>query len=286
MNTTSQPLTRPALAEPDTDARLIAHARKTDWRIVMGLVLSFTWLWLAALYIRDEVGWSQFSHLHPDSLGQFLDGAFAPLAFLWLVIGYFLQQKEISDNTAALQAQSEQIQLSARQAVRQSELIAQNELHARQETFLRIASHVRMQLGTIMGMLWVSSQGAVRGSASEGLVSGVEQSNMWAQMSQNDSEMFSRTMIATHLRAEGGGFELFYGTPVRARHSNHFIVTFERLIARAEECDPDGMIAASLRYNAHGLIYKVAKQYQSIAPPELADPERTGLYIQMNQIPA
>ena len=198
------------------------------------------------------------------------------------LIGYFLQQREISDNTAALRAQSDQIQLSARQAVRQSELIEANELHARQETFLRIASQVRGQLGTIMGMLFISSQGVDSGNA--GAVSGVEQSRMFAQLSQNDSEVFSRRMLETNLQtAEEERYGLFYGTIIRARHANHFIVTFERLLARAAECDPDGMIVASLRYNAHGLVYRIAKQYQEIAPPELADPERTGVFIFMGR---
>ena len=255
-------------------------ARRADWRVWLGLTLSVTWLGLAALYVRTEVGWTQFVHLHPDSLGQFLDGAFAPLAFLWLVIGYFLQQREISDNTAALRSQSEQIQLSARQAVRQSELIEANELHARQETFLRIAAQVRGQLGKIMGMLWISSQGV--GSGNSAAVSGLEQSRMFAQLSQNDSEVFSRRMLELNLATdEAQRFALFYGTPIRARHCNHFIVTFERLLARAVECDPDGMIVASLRYNAHGLVYRIAKEHQAMAPPALADPELTGVYIHM-----
>ena len=251
-----------------------------DWQVWLGLALSLLWLGLALLYIRTEIGWALFAHLHPDSLGQFLDGAFAPLAFMWLVIGYFLQQKEIADNTAALRAQSEQIQLSARQAVRQSELIEANELHARQETFLRIATQVRGQLGTIMGMLWISSQGV--GSGNSGGVSGAEQSRMFAQLSQNDTEVFSRRMLEINLTTpESDRYALFYGTATRARHSNHFIVTFERLLARAVECDPDGMIVASLQYNGHGLVYRIAKSFQAQAPAALADPGQTGLFIDM-----
>lgn len=257
---------------------LSREQQRTDRLVWTGMVLTIVWLGLALLYVHQEIGWGKFAHLPPDGLGQFMQGAVAPLAFLWLVIGYFLQQWQISDNTAALRAQSEQIQLSARQAVRQSELIEANELHARQETFLRVATQVRSQLGTIMGLLWVSSQGA--GSGSSGAVSGEEQSRMWAQLSQNDPEVFSRRMIETNLTTpEAQHYDLFYGTPIRARHSNHFIFTFDRLIARAQECDPDGMIVASLRYNGHGLIYRVAKQFQEIAPPELADHERTGTFI-------
>ena len=40
-----------------------------------------------------------------ETLGNFLEGAFAPLAFLWLVIGYFLQKKELVQNTTAIKMQ-------------------------------------------------------------------------------------------------------------------------------------------------------------------------------------
>ena len=84
-------------------------------------------------------------------MGNFLEGAFAPLAFLWLVIGYFLQQKELEQNTEALRAQATEIQRTAEQAVIQSQQLQASELHARQETFLQIANAVRGQLGYFFG---------------------------------------------------------------------------------------------------------------------------------------
>ena len=88
-----------------------------DWRIWLGLGLTASWLLLGAVYIEQEFGWSNFSHLPAAEMGSFLEGAFAPLAFLWLVIGYFLQRKELEQNTQALRAQSEEIQRTAEQAV-------------------------------------------------------------------------------------------------------------------------------------------------------------------------
>lgn len=40
-----------------------------------------------------------------DTWGAFLSGVFSPVAFLWLVVGYFQQQKEFRLNTKALRAQ-------------------------------------------------------------------------------------------------------------------------------------------------------------------------------------
>jgi hypothetical protein len=241
-----------------------------DWRVWLGLILTFVWLVLGYLYVEVSVGWDQFQHLSADQVGNFLQGAFAPLAFLWLVIGAFLQQRELSLN-------NEVLRLSVQQAEIQSEKMAANELHARQETFLRISARVYQQLGTIAGFLFISSQGA----NADGVVTNEEQSRLFGQLSQGDPEVFSRLLLTTHLtrRDDNDRMRLFYGTPVRARHANNFIYTFERLLARAKEVDPDGMIGDAQLSTSHGLVYGVAKRYQAMAPPELADPLRTGTRI-------
>ncbi len=241
-----------------------------DWRVWLGLSLTFGWLVLGYVYLDTTVGWDRFRHLPIDIIGNFLEGAFAPLAFLWLVIGYFLQQRELAQNNDVLRS-------SVLQAEIQSEKMAANEMHARQETFLRVSQRVHQQLGTIAGFLYISSQGA----GADGTVTNEEQSQLFAQLSQGESEVFSRRMLVTHLTLPiEARSQLFYGTPVRARHSNTFIYTFERLIARAKEVDPDGMICDALFSTSHGMIYNIAKRYQAEAPSDLADPKRTGLNIQ------
>lgn len=247
-----------------------------DWRIWFGLVLTIGWLLIGAIYIAQGQGWRFFTQ-PADVIGSFLEGAFAPLAFLWLVIGYFLQQKELSQNTEALRLQFREIQRSAEQAVIQSEHIARNEVHARQEAFLSIAESVRMQLGTIVGLLFISSQGA----GEDGFVDNEQQGGLWAKLSQNDPEVFSRALLEIHVISnnEEARYALFYGTEVRARHCNNFIQTFDRLMKRAEEVDPDGMIRDALSTSAHGLVFLLAQRYRERAPEELANAERTGVHI-------
>ncbi len=250
-----------------------------NWRVWLGLVLTAGWLLLGAIYVVDVVGWRQFAFLPADQLGSFLEGAFAPLAFLWLVIGYFLQKKELEQNTQALRAQAEEIQRQAEQAVIQSEKLAASEIHARQEVFLQIARNVRDQLGIVSGLLFLSSQGAIAG---EGDVSPEEMSRLFAQRASNDAELFSRMLLELHTRLSDDPqrqYDLFYGTPIRARHSNNFIFTFERLMRKAEEVDPDFIIRDSLTSSTHGLCYRLAKRHQNDAPPELADPSNTGIHI-------
>lgn len=51
--------------------------------------------------------WSEF--------GDFLAGVFSPLAFLWLVLGYLQQQKELQQNTEALKLQADELKNSVEQ---------------------------------------------------------------------------------------------------------------------------------------------------------------------------
>jgi hypothetical protein len=96
---------------------------------------------------------------------------------------------------------------SAEQAVIQSEKMAANEVHARQETFLRISQSVRNQLGTIMGFLYISSQAANW----DGSVSPEEQSRLFSQLSLGDSEIFSRRMLETYVRTTDAGGSASFG---------------------------------------------------------------------------
>ncbi|MFP6837537.1 MAG: hypothetical protein VB948_15685 [Pseudomonadales bacterium] len=134
----------------------------------------------------STIGWGNFADLPADELGSFLEGAFAPLAFLWLVIGYFLPQKELEQNTQALRAQAEEIQRTAEQAVIQSQKVVESEVHARQDTFLQIVKSLRGQLGSIGGFLYVSSQGA----GGDGTVTQEELSRLFTLQSSEEPEVF------------------------------------------------------------------------------------------------
>ena len=221
---------------------------RRDWRVWFGLASMVFWLWLGFLYINANVGWGHFARQPADALGSFLEGAFAPLAFLWLVIGFFLQQRQLSENTLAIQRQYEALRRTAEQAEIQSRAIAANELHARQDTFIDVAHMVSNQLGVITGYLWMSSQG--EGTPDEQIA------ELWTDFGQGDHTTFSRKMISLVYGDQSTREELFWSTEIRTRHSTHFMATFERLIESAEGCDPNGMIADALRADVHGRIYE------------------------------
>lgn len=229
-------------------------------------------------YVSANIGWDNFNQLPADELGSFLEGAFAPLAFLWLVIGYFLQQRELQQNSAALRAQAEEIQRTAEQAVIQSDKMSQTEMHARQQAFLTIAESVAQQLGTISGMLFLSSQAADEA----GVVTQDEVNQLFTIRASQDNAVFSRRLLQLgNELSEQDGYALFYGTPIRARHSNHFVFAFERMMRRASELETEEMIRDTLLATAHAFLYSRIKRHQANAPAELADHAVTGLHFNM-----
>ncbi len=249
---------------------------KLDWRIWLGVCVTAVYLSLALLYILQR-GMGAILAMPAENLGSFLEGAFAPLAFLWLVIGYFLQRKELQETTSALRAQHEEIKRSTEQAVIQSASMKASEVHARQEAYLQLQAQIRAQLGTISGFLYISSQGAQAG----GKVSRERQVQLFAELTMNDTEIFSRQVIEFYLAAdsEAERYEFFYGTPVRARHSNHFAQTFEDLLRRAEGADTEGVFRNALLYSAHGIMYQRLLKYRGQAPLKLASADATGTWL-------
>lgn len=261
MNTTKKIETSSSAQEEPSE---IFSEGAPDWRIWLGLSITVIWLVVLSLYVSSTVGWSNIGNAPIETVGNFLEGAFAPLAFLWLVIGYFLQKKELFLNTQAIKMQHAEIQKSAEQAVIQSQAIKATELHTRRESFLKIAENVNQQLGSILGMLFISSQGV----DSDGIMGNKKLSELWGSLNKNDPEVFSRSLLELQaMHGERYGYKLFYGTEIRTTHSETFIQQFERLIKATEDLDQDGMIKDSFLGTAHGIVYRLVTLYRE-NPPE------------------
>jgi len=226
--------------------RAIVRLRQTDWRIFMGIVITAVWIIGGVIYFRG----SNFNRvaiydIPLQDVGSFLEGAFAPLAFLWLVIGLFIQQRELADNTEVLRETSIQ-------SAKQTQAIAATEMNARQETFFKIAESVRGQLGGITGMLFISCFGATEGH----LIPKERIAEMWHMLARRDNQVFAREFLLLDADDYGGWESLLYKTEIRRRHTKNFVRTFDRLMEMAKDCDADnGIIADSLAQTAHGLLY-------------------------------
>ena len=241
--------------------------QRRDWRVWFGLATTGLWIFLGIKYIGGVVGWEAFAGLPAEALGGFLEGAFAPLAFLWLVIGFFLQQRELSQNTEAIRGQYEQMRRAAEHAEVQARAISANELHQRQETFLLVADRVSRQLGVTAGLLFMSSQSV----GDEPNFDRELLSAHWGRMGSGDPEIFSRKLMALHysLKADGlSDHDLYWETEIRARHSNNILKVFERMIRSAEGCDPDGIIRDAILGSGHGQLYQIIMQSREPGAPK------------------
>ncbi|MDO8343173.1 MAG: hypothetical protein Q7T48_08250 [Cellvibrio sp.] len=81
-----------------------------------------TCIWLGILLIIFIPRYSDFLCLPLNEMGDFFAGAFAPIAFLWLVLGYFQQSQELQQNTTALKMQLSEL----KQQVENTEKLAQH----------------------------------------------------------------------------------------------------------------------------------------------------------------
>ncbi|QEX24339.1 hypothetical protein FRZ61_42800 [Hypericibacter adhaerens] len=71
----------------------------------VGLVLTVAWLALVWTYVDREIGWNNVGGMLPHELGAAMAGAFAPLAFLWLLLLYWIRGRDLADAGAAINRQ-------------------------------------------------------------------------------------------------------------------------------------------------------------------------------------
>jgi hypothetical protein len=78
-----------------------------------GVTISAIYLVAMAVYAIAQFG--HFREMTPNEFGDFLSGVFAPLAFLWLVLGFFQQGDELRQSSEALWLQGQELQNSVEQ---------------------------------------------------------------------------------------------------------------------------------------------------------------------------
>jgi len=239
--------------------------RDSSWLLRLGLALTVIWVVAQLYYIVDVVGFTRFVDEGPPSVGGFLEGAFAPLAFLWLVIGFFLQREELQRSSRAIDLQYREMRRATEHAEVQAAAIAANEMHARQEAFLRVVELIQQQLAAVLGQLYMSSQAA----AADGPRGDEEIQAMWSAMGAGDRSVFGRALIGVHFGGDRqrDTWDLFWSTPIRTRHSTRFLEVFDRMLERARECDTDKLLVETLLGSVHGQLYLLMRDVRSLAPP-------------------
>ena len=219
-----------------------------DWRVAFGLAVTLIWISAGMTYLLAIVGWDNFIHLPTADLGSFLEGAFAPLAFLWLVIGHFMQQKEITANTRAIHIQERSAQ--------------RLEVHSQRDSYFQLLNLVQDQLGSIAGFHYMS----VCGPTGTGEITGPEFSEQRSQAGTTDHAWFIRKMVGLAIASRDEAdkvHELFFGTAIRTRHSENFTRTFGKLLDAARAVDTEQMVEDALLHgSAAGMLYRIIQHVQ------------------------
>ncbi|WP_421203222.1 hypothetical protein [Aeromonas enteropelogenes] len=118
----------------------------------LGLLITFFWCLMIVMLIWLK--WESAVSMSLNEWGDFLAGMTAPITFLWLIIGYILQRKELHLNTEALimtknemarqgnelNEQTQHIKMQAHAAEIQSSSTRRKELR---EILLRNTTHHR-----------------------------------------------------------------------------------------------------------------------------------------------
>lgn len=98
-----------------TDIEVVPAQRPKISRNLHRWGIAITALWLALIDVYIYLNFSVFSSLQPNSIADFVGGACAPLAFLWLVLGFFQQGEELRNSADALWLQGRELQNSVEQ---------------------------------------------------------------------------------------------------------------------------------------------------------------------------
>jgi hypothetical protein len=156
---------------------------------------------------------------------------------------------------------------TAENAEIQARAIRLNALHQQQETTLLVVDRVHKQLGGIVGLLWMSSQFVTDNP--EVTIDRV--GDMWSRLGSGDPEAFARSFMSIVYPILGRGdtrafHDLFFGSEVRARHSETITRVFGRLLEKIRECDPDGMIEEAVRGSDHGRLHDFVQQARAATP--------------------
>jgi len=83
-----------------------------DKRFVLGIVITFLWIVTGLVLLLYR--FSDIARFRLNEWSDILAGYFAPVAFLWLVLGYRQQGEELKTNTQALLAQRDEQERSVK----------------------------------------------------------------------------------------------------------------------------------------------------------------------------
>ncbi|WP_430395491.1 hypothetical protein [Ferrovibrio sp.] len=194
-----------------------------------GVIASVFWLTVGLGYAWVYFGWEKFWCLKPNELGDFFAGLSAPLAFLWLVLGYMQQGEEIKETRVEIK--------------RQADSIAANESHARRDTFFKFAELITEQLMSLAFTMALSKTNR-------------DNKERWMAAALSDRNIpFNLMLDVLHDRRKTEDWINRVGSWNASTMANRYKDRYEVLAKEAEKCDPDKVIRSAYNDSSMGQLY-------------------------------
>ena len=210
---------------------------------IFGFGFSTIWVCLSAWYFSSFIGLDNFLSLLPNEIGEFFAGLFAPLFFIWLIVGYFQQNKELRLNNRVLRQQAEELRRSVEQADRQAQAISANELHARRDTFLRVAE------------LTIDELNSMAIDLCRRLANSTVMESTFDKLKSGEKDAFFKPLIHYFVRGSHvTTIQTLKGFMNWPEILGRFCSKFQRLLDEAQECDPNGHLLEHFNNSAIGKL--------------------------------
>ena len=234
------------------------------WALITGGgVLTASYLFV--IFEFTQFSWDALADMDWNTLGAFLGGVFAPLAFLWFVIAFFFQSFEITQNTLALKLQADEMKSAVEQASRQTQSMAETAQYQREdmllrtyETYMAMLASCAANIYAIFRVKEVNESNADRSwSATDLLV------KLWGRFAAGEKEVFSSLTISPQHNGQNEvekiAFLLSFVPDVR-RHMIRFTEVYEEFSRRLSTLEPNGTFTHVIESGDIGRMYRAIKQ--------------------------
>lgn len=244
---------------------------------VFGLGLTLAWLAAGVAYVVFEIGLPAFMSWTAANYADFSLGLFAPLVFLWLVIGYIQQGQElahsrqllqqqqnellnysdrIKENTDALAKQTADLKPVLDNTKIQAAVIRDQEVQARRETLMRVVDVVFDDLEYLL----------------DSIEDGVPEfddafvNSLWVEQDKTGDDVDRRYRCrfigdsAQYVAVETRFREALEAESPAGVSILHFAMQFGALIEEARKVDIDHLVRESLIRSRIGRCYVFFKQ--------------------------
>lgn len=235
----------------DVTAKLARLERKRTFLTAFGGLGTFGYLCL--LFLLTD--WSELLGMAPNNVGDFLAGAFAPLAFMWLVVGYFLQALELKQNSESLMQQAWEMKQAVEQAAKQAESVVATEAYSRVNTINQTRIQFENDLAKHSSFVY---KAIFKTSGS---------SEVWAKFDQGDREIFVQRIIEklnteNHINFVIEGIK---GNRRQASVLNSYVICYSLFIVTLEQLDVDPSLLELYENSNFGELNKLLIQALSRA---------------------